>query len=203
MRLIRNKLPRYFVLENVPGLLSSRGGMDWVEVQRLLSSLSGYSIASGILDATDYGSPQTRKRLFIVGVRGRRSRFPPPTVPARPRAAAASEPKGVARAPPPSRAQRLSRARRANCSFMDLGFYKSDSALEKYAREGLAPTITAHTSYYWNVERHRPASLTELLALQGFEDGLVVACPLATLKKRVGNSMDVRVVQAILAHLLS
>jgi len=63
---IEAKRPKFFVLENVPGLTSS---LHRDSYRKLLSRLSdaGYDISHGILNAQNYGAPQARKRLFIVG----------------------------------------------------------------------------------------------------------------------------------------
>lgn len=66
VRLIDELSPRYFILENVPGLLSSHEGRDfgavlWSLVERR------YGVAYRILDAQFFGVPQRRRRVFIVG----------------------------------------------------------------------------------------------------------------------------------------
>ena len=67
---VRALEPDAFVLENVPGLTfkTHRRFLD-----RLLnrSRRAGYSISWKVLDASDYGVAQARRRLFVVGMRGR------------------------------------------------------------------------------------------------------------------------------------
>ena len=58
--------PRWCVVENVPGLLSSAGGRDFGIILHDLDEL-GYDIAWGTLDAQHFGVPQRRRRVFIVG----------------------------------------------------------------------------------------------------------------------------------------
>jgi len=60
--------PRWLVLENVPGLLSSNKGLDF---QRLLSEVAacGYGVGYRCLDARYFGVPQRRRRIFIVARR--------------------------------------------------------------------------------------------------------------------------------------
>jgi DNA (cytosine-5)-methyltransferase 1 len=62
--------PQAFVLENVRGLFSSRGGKDF---QTVLNEFrrTGYTVYWRIMDAAAYGVPQFRQRLFIVGFRNR------------------------------------------------------------------------------------------------------------------------------------
>jgi len=68
--------PSFFVLENVPGLLSFAGGA-YVQAIEEESDRLGYVVEMALLDAVDYGVPQFRRRLFVVGSRvGRLFRWP-------------------------------------------------------------------------------------------------------------------------------
>ena len=69
MRIVRQKRPRFLVLENVPGLLSSQRGRDFGLVLNALGEL-GYGVAWRVLDSQWFGVPQRRRRVFIVGHRG-------------------------------------------------------------------------------------------------------------------------------------
>jgi DNA (cytosine-5)-methyltransferase 1 len=68
VKAIESKKPKFFVLENVPGMTSSLHRHSY---RQLLSRLSdaGYNISHGVLNAKNYDTPQARKRLFIVGYR--------------------------------------------------------------------------------------------------------------------------------------
>ena len=66
VRLADELRPKYLVLENVPGLLSSNGGRDFGTVLGALVEC-GYGISWRILDAQFFGVPQRRRRVFIVG----------------------------------------------------------------------------------------------------------------------------------------
>jgi len=57
--------PDWIVLENVPGLLNSRDGKDFGHVLHSLDAL-GYFVAWRILDAQYFGTPQRRRRVFVV-----------------------------------------------------------------------------------------------------------------------------------------
>ncbi|GAB4190335.1 MAG: DNA cytosine methyltransferase [Coleofasciculaceae cyanobacterium] len=69
-RLVKELQPRYFVMENVPGL---RGSKYSSILERLLSEFkaAGYEVTEPIqvLDASHFGVPQQRRRLFILGTR--------------------------------------------------------------------------------------------------------------------------------------
>ena len=69
IRLVDELTPKYLVLENVPGLLSSNGGRDMGTVIGALTD-RGYGVAWRVLDAQYFGVPQRRRRVFIVGCLG-------------------------------------------------------------------------------------------------------------------------------------
>ena len=64
--LLKVKQPHYFIFENVKGLLSSNEGWDIAEVINQFSE-SGYDIWWQVLDASAFGIPQHRERIFIFG----------------------------------------------------------------------------------------------------------------------------------------
>ena len=70
--LLKVKQPRYFIFENVKGLLSSNEGRDFAEVVNQFSQ-AGYNVWWQVLSATDVGVPQHRERVFIFGSLGGKS----------------------------------------------------------------------------------------------------------------------------------
>lgn len=69
VRLLEELHPRWFVLENVPRLLSINGGRDMGSVIGALAEC-GYGVAYRVLDASSFGVPQRRRRVFFVGCFG-------------------------------------------------------------------------------------------------------------------------------------
>jgi len=61
--------PKWFVWENVPGVLSSSGGRDFGSFLGAVAEL-GYGFAYRVLDAQNFGVPQRRRRVFVVGCIG-------------------------------------------------------------------------------------------------------------------------------------
>jgi len=74
-RIVDETQTEYFIIENVPGLLSSNKGADFGVVIGTMADL-GYSLGWRVLDAQYFGVPQRRKRVFIVGRRGADSTSP-------------------------------------------------------------------------------------------------------------------------------
>ncbi len=77
-RILADKRPRNFILENVKGLLSHDSGRTFTTIIRILSTM-GYFVEWQVLNAKNFGVPQNRERVFIVGHLGgqpRRKVFP-------------------------------------------------------------------------------------------------------------------------------
>ena len=71
-----NKSCKFFIMENVPGLLTWDNGADF---RYLLNELSDFEITYGVLNAADFGAPQNRKRVFIIGSKIGKIELPKPT----------------------------------------------------------------------------------------------------------------------------
>lgn len=78
VRLLQTLKPVGFLFENVYGILGADGGRAWKEIRDAFEQI-GYRLSWRILDAADYGVPQHRERLFIVGARDVDYRFPRPS----------------------------------------------------------------------------------------------------------------------------
>jgi len=70
VRIARSKRPSYLFLENVKGLLSSNNGWDFGIIQVALDEI-GYDLQWQVLNTKNFGIPQNRERVFIIGhIRG-------------------------------------------------------------------------------------------------------------------------------------
>lgn len=78
IRLLTHFRPKGFLFENVYGITGAQNGNAWKEIQFAFKA-AGYTIFFRVLDAADYGVPQHRERLFIVGVQDAEFLFPYPT----------------------------------------------------------------------------------------------------------------------------
>jgi DNA (cytosine-5)-methyltransferase 1 len=68
-RIAKTKQPRWIVWENVPGVLSASKGEDFKKIIGEMSKLR-YGVCWRILDAQNFGVPQRRRRVFVVGYLG-------------------------------------------------------------------------------------------------------------------------------------
>lgn len=68
LRILTYHRPKMFLLENVQGILTIQGGETFRVIQAALEEI-GYNVFHEVLDAQDFGLPQVRKRVIIVGFR--------------------------------------------------------------------------------------------------------------------------------------
>lgn len=78
VRLLKKLKPKGFLFENVYRIVGAQGGKPWKLIQEAFRE-AGYRLYWRILDAADFGVPQFRERLFIVGLREGEFLFPYPT----------------------------------------------------------------------------------------------------------------------------
>jgi len=71
VRVIKESNPKIFVFENVRGLLNHDKGNTWAVMKIVFDGLANYSWSFKILNSVNYGVPQSRNRLFVVGIRKR------------------------------------------------------------------------------------------------------------------------------------
>lgn len=77
--IIKHVRPKAFLFENVRGILGTNKGEDWKAIVAAFGRL-GYTLSYRLLDALDYGAPQQRERMFLVGHQlGHPFLFPEPT----------------------------------------------------------------------------------------------------------------------------
>ncbi len=185
--------PKVFVAENVKGLLFANGGLAKEIITNDFAKASpGYRIYMEVLNATDYGVPQRRERVFIVGVRKDLKgefRFPEPThhksgggslivlprwVTTKEVLGGIEDPEVHARLPNPEwdRRQRFPN-------------WKRDSPINPNAP---APTVlTKQPPFHYRHERR--LSVRECARLQSFPDNFVFYAPMSKAYELVGNAV--------------
>ena len=147
MRVLEDTLPRAFLLENVYGLTYEGKDEGMVFLRERLSEINrrkkvSYSFSSRVLNTADYGVPQIRERVFLIGSRdGSHFEFPAP------RFASQNGQKqpSLFELPP---------YRTAWDAIHDLNSIEHDDALKvggRWAR--LLPTIPEGENYLWHTER--------------------------------------------------
>ena len=74
VKAVEQTKPRIFIAENVKGLLQAHG-RSFLDEMLADFSQTGYSVSTRLYLAADYGVPQMRERLFIVGVKKKAAKF--------------------------------------------------------------------------------------------------------------------------------
>ncbi len=193
LEVIKIKQPKYFILENVKALIWHDKGNTWKIIRESLQ-LKGYIVKSKILNTKDYGIPQSRERLFIVGTREGHFTWPFPT-----------EMDDISNYVDHTntihkkwnRKNSLDRVRH-DAVFIDVDFLHYTSYPMSHK---VSPCVLARSSSLWCVPYHRYATCKEMLDLQGFGEFKQVVSN-SQMKKQIGNSMSVNVIAAIFNELL-
>jgi DNA (cytosine-5)-methyltransferase 1 len=193
LKVIKYKEPKFFILENVKGLKTHDNGNTFKVILGNLNSLENYSIYWEVLNTKDYGIPQSRPRLFIVGIRvdvqTRPFSFPEHIVSKDIRDYIDTADTSIKPFPP----------RIINSNYMDK--IPKDSVFVDFSLYGrstfpnsnkLCPCI-CRKSDIWCVPMNRPANIKELLSLQGFPENIKKVVSDSQIKKQIGNSMSVNV----------
>jgi DNA (cytosine-5)-methyltransferase 1 len=134
MRILAEARPRAFLLENVEGL-GFKGKDEGLQLVQAQLATLGYSAAIATLNAADFGVPQQRRRVFVVGARdGQTFQFPGPT----------HGPEAPEGAPP---------LRTAWDALYDLPNPIDPDVQLKGKWADLAPSIPAGQNYLWHTDR--------------------------------------------------
>lgn len=204
---IQSSRPKVFVLENVPFLLVRNGGKDGRRVLKLISRYApDYHLSTHVLNSADFGSLQSRKRLFYVGVRDDCADGPLEEVaPKRYRPMLLSLNRGRRQSQDPELSPRQARLVRANqgvagCLLDLVSFYGRDTRCLGGNRVG----TMVRSSNLFDVNRNRFVTVPEIVSLQNFPpsylNGLVDDPREA--QRLMGNSMDTASLRAVFSSAL-
>ncbi len=225
-RILQIKRPRYFLFENVKGLLSHDGGKTFATVSKTLAEL-GYSFEWQVLNSKNFGVPQNRERIFIVGYFGkipRRKIFPLP------RTSGRATQTGVVPVLTPTRAKKRQEGRRFKGDG-DVAFTLTSqdrhgimqinkpkhSNNRVYSSTGISPTLNTmqggnRQPFVLGGKTIRRLTPLECERLQAFpdnwtktgvsEDGERVQISNAQRYKTLGNAVTVSVVEYIIKRLI-
>ncbi len=202
-RILKDKRPAAFMLENVRNLVAHDKGHTFKVILSHLEAL-GYHVHHKVLNALDFGVPQKRERIIIVGfLDDVPFEFPEPV----------SEEEKLS----------LSDVLESN---VDSKYYVRDairnSRLERLkdkeypkpyiSHENIAGSVTPHpyssalragaSANYILINDERRPTERELLRFQGFPDDFKIVVPYGKIKKQTGNSVPVPVIKAVAAQMI-
>ncbi len=202
-RILKEKRPPAFMLENVRNLVAHDNGNTFKVIREHLEAL-GYHVYAKVLNALDYGVPQKRERIIIVGfLKDIPFEFPAP----------------------------IAEDERLNLSNIleenvDSRYYVKEaikqSRLERLrdkdypkpyiSHENMAGSVTPHpyssalragaSANYILINDERRPTEREMLRIQGFPDSFKIVLPYGKIKKQCGNSVAVPVIKAVASQML-
>lgn len=202
-RILKEKMPKAFMLENVRNLTAHDGGNTFRVITTHLQAL-GYHVYSKVLNALDYGVPQKRERIIIVGFLDNVPfEFPAPVPQASRKSLTDILETDVDRKYYVRDAIRNSRLERLK---------DKDYPKPYISHENMAGSITPHpyssalragasANYILINDKRRPTE-RELLRIQGFPDSYKIVVPYGKIKKQTGNSVAVPVIKAVAAQMI-
>ena len=193
--ILRLKQPPAFLLENVKGLLTHDGGRTFTIIQAALQA-AGYHLKYQVLNASEYGVPQKRQRIYIVGfldpMMAMQFQFPKPTH-------EKTSVRDILEANPPE-----------NLTLSDVSWAKCHTRTERkggqaysivYPEDSATFTIT-NPRYLRNMiwqegKNPRKISARECFNAQGFPKDFILPVSEAQLGKQAGNAVVVPVIKLI------
>ena len=196
-RILKAKMPKAFLLENVKNLVSHDKGRTFETIKSKLESL-GYTVYHKILNALDYGLPQKRERIMIVGFLGNIPfEFPFPNSERTPLDGFLENDKTVDKKHFASDKVRKSVWARLKVK----PFFPSIWHENKSRNISVLPyscALRAGASYnYLLVNGIRRLTPRENLRLQGFPENYPIIVPDTQIRKQAGNSVPVSMIQAV------
>ena len=215
-RILANKRPRHLVLENVKGLLSHDNGKTFQTILGVLSDL-GYRVEWQVLNSKDFGVPQNRERVIIVGhLRGecRGQVFPITRQSNKYTTLGSTTETTVART---LTAGGHSGGNHSGMTILQLNQPKHSND-RVYGEDGISPTLNTmqggnRQPFIEQKPRIRRLTPTECERLQGFSDdwtkygedehGMRVDISDTQRYKMCGNAVTTNVIQAVMERLVS
>lgn len=202
-RILREKRPPAFMLENVRNLVAHDGGNTFRIIKEHLEAL-GYHIHAKVLNALDYGVPQKRERIIIVGFLDDVSfSFPLPIAENEKKTLKDILEEDVDQKYYVRPAIRESRLARLN----DPNYPKP-----YISHENMAGTVTPHpyssalragaSANYILINDERRPTEREMLRIQGFPDSFKIVVSYGKVKKQCGNSVAVPMIKAVAKQMI-
>jgi len=199
-RILKEKKPAAFVLENVKLLVGHNKGQTMARIMETLKDL-GYHVTYKVLNALDFGLPQKRERIFIVGFRRPCSfQWPSGEMPMQPLDDILE--KDVPEKFYASERIRKKRLEKQSPTPMTTIWHENKSGhISAYP---FSCALRAGASYnYLLVNGARRLTPREMLRLQGFPEEFRIVCSDAQARKQAGNSLPVPVAQAVIKQTMA
>ncbi len=200
--ILQAKKPAAFLLENVKRLVTHDMGRTFSVILEKLADL-GYTVYYKVLNSLDYGLPQKRERIYMVGFREKiHFEFPKPLGYDKPLSEILENDEDV------PESYFLSEEIRKKRFFAVKGSPPYPSVWHENIGGNISAlpfscALRAGGSYnYLVVNGIRRLTAREMLRLQGFPDSFIINIPYSQLRKVAGNSVSIPVVMAIARNMV-
>jgi len=195
VKILEEKRPKGFVLENVKRLVSHNKGETMKQIINSLKEL-GYSVDYRILNALDYGLPQKRERVFIVGFHEQMSFRWPEKVKHRVPLSEILEKNVDSKYYASEYIKNKRKKRHVATEYPAIWHENKAGNICSYPYSCALRSGASHN--YLLVNGERRLTPREMLRLQGFPDSFKVVVADSQLRKQAGNTIPVNLVQAVL-----
>jgi DNA (cytosine-5)-methyltransferase 1 len=217
-RLVSEIRPKVFIYENVTGMLNHDKGHTWEVITNIFDSL-GYVWKHWVLNCKDFGVPQNRRRIFVVGFRGDLSHhFEKLTEPTPQKLMLTLEDlldkevdnkyylpeKGFKRVIDPNQIKHVAlNGKIARCQVACQQYnWFGDMRFEPTIPERLENDERIYKGYYKGIRGvARCLTPRECLRLMGFADTFKIAVPDQHMYRQVGNSIAVNVMMEVVKQI--
>jgi len=198
IKVIKTVSPKFFILENVKTLVTLNNGSYFNEILTRLNHINKYSIHYKVINSKDLGIPQSRDRLYIIGVlnKYKKTEFVFPDSKPMKNINEFIDKKNIKKDPIKESNKELFKNIPKDSVFIDTGFRGATFPNS----DKWCPCITAQPNM-WCVPMGRKASVKEYLMLQGFNpDKINHILSDHRMKILIGNSMTVNVIESLLMN---
>jgi DNA (cytosine-5)-methyltransferase 1 len=201
IKVIKKKLPKVFILENVKNFKFIQKGQPF---DYLLSELKkiktcnkdlAYNVSFDILNTKDYGIPQNRERIFIIGIRKdiqkeNTTYTTPDKLPMRDLDDFIIDKTIYTTVAYKSLQKNLDKINHEkNCIITPFTYY--------FPIKNISPTLTTQCSKYYLTSYNRKINIEDALQLQGFPINFTQSISNTQMFKQIGNSMSVNVLKVL------
>ncbi|MDR2446595.1 MAG: DNA (cytosine-5-)-methyltransferase [Treponema sp.] len=200
-RILKEKKPRIFVLENVKQLKTHNKGGTLKIILKTLEDL-GYKVYHDILNALKFGLPQRRERIIIVGFLNNNVNFSFPNPKPQGKLEDILEKEDAVDAKYFASDQIVKKRKAKHASEFYPGIWHENKGgnISSYP---YSCALRAGASYnYLLVNGMRRLTSREMLRLQGFPDSFKIVCSDSQTRKQAGNAVPVNVIKAVLKEAL-
>lgn len=201
-RILKEKQPQLFILENVKQLRTHNQGKTLAVILEKLKLLR-YNIFWDVLNALDYGLPQKRERIVIVGFKDMNINFTfPEKEPMKPLQAILENNSVIDKKHFVNETIAKKRLLAHTSKYTPAIWHENKSGnISSYP---YSCALRAGASYnYLLVDGVRRLTSRELLRLQGFPDSFKIVCSDGQTRKQAGNAVPVTMVKAVLKEALN